>query len=271
MKSINKNIAQKMERNYINGFKLLSGINGVTFRADETIAEFISGYPVAWMNNVFRIDGNAKGLGQLISETLEKYTDNRCPMVWRVGALTEQPQRVIKLLRNNGFDLAGSSTAMILEGKIRDDSQALPELRIDLVTTEFQLRDWLIPFCQAFELSAPIANHFEQCIHSRLGLTSAEALFVAYADGAPACSASYFVDSEITVIYNVATLTHLRGRGYARRTMEAAIKHATKNSDFPIALYATEMGHPLYKSMGFVDVYKMKDFEPTSNYKVDLS
>jgi GNAT superfamily N-acetyltransferase len=264
----NKIIAQTMERNYINGFQQLSGINGATFHADDTIAEFISGYDVAWMNNVFRIDGNAKGLSQLISDTLSRYTDKHLPMVWRVGALTDQPQRVIKLLRNKGFDFAGSSTAMILETKTGLNSPALPELRIELVNKEAQVRDWLIPFTHAFGLGAPIANHFEQWIHRRLGLTSAEMWFVGYVDNEPACTASYFVDSEITVIYNVATMTHFRGRGYGRRIVEFAIKHATNNSDFPVALYATEMGYPLYKSMGFVDVFKMKNFEPTSNYKV---
>jgi GNAT superfamily N-acetyltransferase len=264
----NKIIAQKMERNYINGFQQLSGINGATFHSDETIAEFVSGYEVGWMNNVFRIDGDARGLSQQISDTLKRYTDKHYPMVWRVGSLTEQPKRVIKLLEKHGFDFVGSSAAMILETKIGSESPALPELRIELVQREAQVRDWLIPFCHAFELSAPISSHFEQWIHRRLGLTSSEVWFVGYANNEPACSASYFVDSEITVIYNVATMTHFRGRGYARRILEMAIRHALNNSAFPIALYATEMGYPLYKSMGFAHVYKMKNFEPTSNYKL---
>ena len=70
----------------------------------------------------------------------------------------------------------------------------------------------------------------------------------------------YLTDSEVTMIYAVGTLSEFRKRGYARRTMEAAIKHAWQQSEFPIALYASEMGHALYTSMGFKDLYSLEQY-----------
>ncbi len=239
---------------------MISGFNGSVFHEDASIAELKSGFKLAWMNNVFRIDGDSSSLEQLISQTLKKYSDEQCPMVWRVGALTTRPERVKKLLEANGLVFSGAAGAMILEKQNRRGSQSLPEFQIERVESGQQIDDWLKPFSQAFDLTPPIIDHFEVCIDRQLGRNPGEAWLIGYVDGTPVSSASYLLDSDVFVIYNVATLPNFRGRGYARRMVETVIEHASKFGDVPIALYSTEMGRPLYESMGFVDLYEMEDY-----------
>ena len=69
-------------------------------------------------------------------------------------------------------------------------------------------------------------------------------------DGILAASASVVTYGEdLAWVGMVLTLPQFRGRGFARRLMERAVEHA---GDRPTRLDATDMGQPLYESVGFV-------------------
>ena len=97
-------------------------------------------------------------------------------------------------------------------------------------------------------------------MRSRVEESKGEGWFTGYVNDLPVSSAYYLTDSEVTMIYAVGTLSVCRKRGYGRRTVEAAINHAWQQSSFTIALYASEIGHPLYKDMGFVDVCNLEQY-----------
>jgi GNAT superfamily N-acetyltransferase len=247
-----------MERNYINGFRLLSGINGTIFSEDEDTAEFWSGYSAAWINGVFRTNGSAKNLTEIVARTLRK--NPAVPMLWRVGVLTSEAERVGEALRSRGLRDAGKVPALaLLPGQLVSSNQPA-EMRVKVVSTHNEVIDWLEPYCNCFDLNDSIRNHFEQFIKGRLGSSQTEAWFVGYVDNNPVCCAYYLTTSEITVIYNVATLSEFRNLGYGRSLVEAAIKHAWQNSAYPIALYSSEMGLSVYRKIGFKDVYRLGEF-----------
>ncbi len=247
-----------MERNYINGFRLLSGINGTIFSEDEDTAEFWSGYSAAWINGVFRTNGSAKNLDEIVARTLRK--NPAVPMLWRVGVLTSEAERVGEALIARGLRDAGTVPALaLLRGQLVNSPQPA-ELTIEVVSSPAHVSDWLEPYCTAFDLNETIRGHFEQFIRGRLSSSQTEAWFVGYVGNKPACCAYYLTTSEITVIYNVATLSDFRNRGYGSSLVEAAIKHAWKNSAYPIALYSSEMGLSVYRKIGFKDVYRLGEF-----------
>jgi GNAT superfamily N-acetyltransferase len=129
-----------------------------------------------------------------------------------------------------------------------------------VVDKQEKLYDWLVPFADAYALSENVIDHFQQFMRSRVEQAKGEAWFTGYVDNLPVSSAYYLTDSEVTMIYNVGTLTDFRKRGYARRIVEAAINHAWEHSSFPVALYASKMGVSLYRDMGFVDVYSLDQY-----------
>jgi GNAT superfamily N-acetyltransferase len=254
----NLDIARRMERNYINGFRLISGINGTIFSEDEDTAEFWSGYSTAWINGVFRTNGSAQNLDEIVARTLRK--NPAVPMLWRVGVLTSEATKVGEKLIANGLRDAGTVPALaLMPGQLVSASKP-SELAVKTVSTPHEVIDWLEPYCTGFDLSDTIRDHFEQFIKGRLGLSQSEAWFVGYVDNKPACCAYYLTTSEITVIYNVATLAEFRNHGYGRSLVEAAIQHAWLNSAYPIALYSSEMGLSVYRKIGFTDVYRLGEF-----------
>jgi GNAT superfamily N-acetyltransferase len=253
----NNELACAMERNYITQFRLLSGINGATFVEGDVFTEFVSGYQTSWMNGILETNGSTAELSLRITETLRKYT---FPMTWRVGAMTSEPQIVKEALIANGLRVADTDPGMVLDRGRFSRSSPLPEFTVQLVDKIEKIEDWLIPFADAYALSSDVKNHFQVFMQNRVEDLALEGWFTGYADGLPVCSAYYLTDNEVTMIYAVGTLTGYRQRGYARRIVEDVIDHAWQHTSFPIGLYASEMGHSLYRDMGFVDVASVEQY-----------
>jgi GNAT superfamily N-acetyltransferase len=255
----NKDLPCKMERNLITQFRFFSGIKEATIKEDDTLTEFVSGYKTSWMNGVLRTNGNYPNLEDLISQTLSKYSKH-CPMLWRIGKLTSQPQLVKEALIKNGLKFEGADVAMALDKSRFCKSTILPEFVVQSVNKLEKVEDWLIPFAEAYSLADDVIDHFRQFMFSRVEQSQVEGWFTGYVNELPVSSAYYLTDNEVTVIYAVGTLSNFRKHGYGRRIVEAAINHALEHSNLPITLYASEMGHPLYKNMGFVDLYRLENY-----------
>jgi GNAT superfamily N-acetyltransferase len=255
--SLNNELPSRMERNFITQFRLLSGIKGAILRENGFLTEFVSGYKTSWMNGVLRTNGSVTNLCGQVAETVKNYAS---PMLWRLGALTSEPQLVRDALSVNGLTPADSEPGMVLDRKQFCLSPSIPEFKVEFVNQKDTVRDYLIPFADAYELSDDVIDHFQHFMTARVENPTSEGWFVGYLGKTPVSTTYYLTDSEVTMIYAVGTLSEFRKRGYARRTMEAAIKHAWQHSDFPIALYASEMGHSLYTSMGFKDLYSLEQY-----------
>lgn len=242
----------------MNGFKLISGIAGSTFIDNAQISEFFSGYPIAWMNGVFRIDGNSSILENLIRDTVAKYGGT--PMIWRLGEITPNKERVAELLLKNGLKFSGSEPGMVLDLNKLHYSEPVPGLTVKMLEYKQQIPDWLDQFASVFDLPADAKSHFDVFIQGNVGCVNDQAWFVGYVDDVPVSTSYYLIDSGVTMIYNVGTINGYRKKGCGRRVVEAAIDHALKISNDPITLYASEMGRPLYEDMGFVEVYRYNEY-----------
>lgn len=252
-------IACRMEQNYMNGFKLLSGINGARFIENEAIAEFFSGYQLSWMNGVFRIDGTRKDLSDLVSRTLTHYS-GKCPMIWRVGAMTSRSDLVGELLLSKGLHFGGNEPGMVLDVSKLRYSESVPEVTVRNIDDVGQISDWLDQFAKVFALPDDAKSHFGAYMKTQVGRAENEAWFVGYVNDVPASTAYYLIDSGVTMIYNVGTVREFRKKGCARRVVEAAIADALKKSNNPITLYASAMGRPLYEDMGFAEAYTYPEY-----------
>jgi GNAT superfamily N-acetyltransferase len=59
-------------------------------------------------------------------------------------------------------------------------------------------------------------------------------------------------------ILNVFTEAEFRGRGIARRVMDAVIAWSRAEGLFTVSLHASEMGRPLYEKLGFRPTNEMR-------------
>jgi predicted acetyltransferase len=86
-------------------------------------------------------------------------------------------------------------------------------------------------------------------------------LVVGWIDATPVSCAMVVVTGATAGIYNVATPPEHRRRGYGAAVTWAAIEEGRRSGCDHAALQASELGAPVYRSMGFVDVGRYVQLE----------
>jgi GNAT superfamily N-acetyltransferase len=86
-------------------------------------------------------------------------------------------------------------------------------------------------------------------------------VYVATADGTPACSLIAFDYEGDCGIYLVATVPPARGRGLATALMVRALKDARKRGCTTSSLQATARGRPVYERLGYRDLGEIQMWE----------
>jgi GNAT superfamily N-acetyltransferase len=82
--------------------------------------------------------------------------------------------------------------------------------------------------------------------------TGPSCAYVGYMEGLGVTAAAVFPLPRTLYVAMVATMPGEHGKGYAEAVMRRTIEQARKEfGDRPLSLHATEMGQPLYSSMGF--------------------
>jgi len=146
-----------------------------------------------------------------------------------------------------GFALALNMTGMAA-GELLPSRRATPELEFRRVLDETTARDLALINAQAYGMPAEL---FE-CI-CNLHLWHEDSFgYVGYAGGRPVTSAAAFPVAGTRYIALVATLPDAQGKGYAEAVMRQAIEQARQAmGNSRITLHASDMGRPVYRSMGF--------------------
>lgn len=256
----NTDLAARLERNFINSFRPFSGTDNAILSEDDVSTSFFSDYSVSWMNCVMKANGSFPKFDELVTDIVNTHGKIH-PLAWRIGALTEYPDLVRDCLLRHKFKFTRRSPAMVLDVDQFRTTADLSDCTIKLIDCAQQINDYVACFAEAFPaVSAVVADHLRKCMQKQLGRTNYESWFVAYQDKTPVCSASYLIDSEIIMIYNVATRTAYRSKGYGRAITEAAINHALHCTSYPIGLYSSDMGYSLYRKIGFTEIGNTENY-----------
>lgn len=254
-------LAQRMENNSINAFRLIDGVSWADLIENDKTTEFVSGLPIPWMNTLFKTENSGTALDDLIDRTLRRCDQLNCPMLWKVSELKAERIEQKDVLEAHGLSLSGTDIAMILDPRKFRYSKNHEGVRIERVTDYLGIKDWLVPYVAAFNIPNELLNYFERLMTSKFLLSAdKENWFVGYLNGIPVSSASCLFDNDITMIYNVGTVPKYVGRGFARLVTDAAIKQAYANKQNPVALYATTQSFPLFRNMGFDELHEVDNY-----------
>ncbi len=263
-------LAYKIESNFINSYRNMHNLDNSVYWEDETTAGFVSGYPVPYLNCIFKFNSASSTPANEIQIALAPFKQRQCPMSWFVGVHTKEPEFVKTTLQAQGLKPSGALgnyMGMALDTNKFSYSQPAEELEITAVDGISKIEDFLKPFKIGFHASDRVAKYYELYMGSTLKRPSKEGSFVGYVNGSPVSTAAYYIDSGVALIHSVTTLPNFRKKGYARLLNEACIASARKKEDVPIVIYGSNMSNNLYRSMGFSDVYVMDNylFDPNTN------
>ena len=163
------------------------------------------------------------------------------------------PEEWERIATEQGFSRAINMTGMAAD-ELRPPRRATPDIEFRRITDDATARDLAMINAQAYEMPQEL---FE-CI-ANLCLWQEDSFgYVGYAGGrAVTCAATLPVAGTIYVAL-VATLPEAHGKGYAEAVMRKAVEHGQKSMGaLRLTLHASDMGLPLYKSMGFEPAGRM--------------
>lgn len=256
-------LCARLERNFLNYYRRRHGIFGSVVEGDVALTLTESPTDLCYLNRVFCVNADSEEqLRVLIGESLQRFRRRHCDMLWHVGSLTRQRESVRKYILELSARPQNSSYGLFLLGALPVNLAPAVELQIECLSNAAKIEDWLLPFKTCFNVDGDGLEHYRQCLKTLLGKSCADVWFTGYVEGKPVSTAAYSIDSDVIVLYSITTLPEFRKRGYAKMMTEAAINHARSHnsSDLPVALYSTIMAIPLYRELGFADLYELETY-----------
>ena len=85
--------------------------------------------------------------------------------------------------------------------------------------------------------------------------------FVGYRDGVPVATSLRFLSDGVVGIYGIATVPEARNRGFGSAMTLAALEDGRAQGYHVGVLGATAMGEPIYRRLGFQELYRVTQFE----------
>lgn len=256
-------LEDQLQQNYIKGFTLCEEFPDFQVYRESDNIHFITPCTASWMQGVLTSNIDSQILEKRCSSLLEIYRTSNIPALWRIGSLTKERALLEKVLEKLGCKETEGGNTMILNGPPSAKKNPLSELRIERVLTPDGLIPWTKPFAEAFEVNDFDTAFLKRCLLHTLHPDSSFQHFVGYDEqNNPVSCSSILLHENTAVLYNVATSSKFRGKGYATTLVNHAIEFSNKNwGEKIIGLFSSKMGENIYKKMGFTSIGTLSCWE----------
>jgi GNAT superfamily N-acetyltransferase len=257
-------LAAADERNLAEAWASFGQVPDVAVDATPAMVRVATGLPNPALNGVVRARLAPDEVDARIDDTLAWFTTQRVPMIWWVGP-TSSPDDLGARLEVHGLSRVGTTPGMSIHLDALPDVAPVPDdCTIAHVTDEASLRVVAQVAALGFEFATELLPPLTRFLVGLGGETSAWQFYVARLGAAAVATASLLLGSEVAGIYTVATLPEARRKGIGAAVTLAALQDA-RELGYPVAiLQASEMGHPVYRRLGFQDhgVYTLYHWAP---------
>jgi GNAT superfamily N-acetyltransferase len=209
----------------------------------------------AWPNQLFNLTASDEKLDSVLDAIEIQVEKGLIPNLMMCDALEENELEIIS--RRNYT--SSQWTAMSFDLVKRSFPSSKSTCSVLVVSSESELKEWL----RIVESELMNDMKLNPAIFGELLLLEDCQFLMAYNDKQPVSTALLFHAGNAAGIYLVATLKPFRGRGIGTDITAACLQKA-KNLHCDFAhLQATELGEPVYRSLGFkkngvINVFRIK-------------
>ncbi len=228
---------------------------------DPDMTWSITNLPYPLFNGVMRTRLLADQADAAIDAVLARFRARGVPLSWWIGPSTE-PRDLGRRLAKRGF-VGDRAPGMAVElAKLGEQTQPVQGLSIQIVRDEVTAREWGLTCARGFE--APDA--------SRKGLGEAWADLICHVDpegivsylgcldGRPVATSLLMYGAGVAGIYAVATVPEARRKGIGAAMTCAPLLDARSKGYAIGILQASEMGAPVYRSLGFEEYCEVFEY-----------
>jgi GNAT superfamily N-acetyltransferase len=243
-----------------------------------TIGEYASGIEkvyrdskIAWLSSRIDMGYGCNFVMPLCLETaeqdeaiiasIERAKKNQVRVEWWISPAAIEAGFSARLTAH-GFTYIGGPTGMAVElANLNGDIPRPTNFVIKPVETETELRAWVDTLVDVWPLPEVWRDLiFEGYAGYGLGADRDLRHYLGYVDDAPVAASSGLFAAGVAGIYAVVTQSEFRGRGLGAFMTQAPLLEA-RNQGYQIGiLQASVMGHPVYRRLGFEDVFRYQSF-----------
>jgi ribosomal protein S18 acetylase RimI-like enzyme len=236
-------------KSLIDAWKLMSGrFVGSNFQRVDGVASTFANIPLSFFNISFqeRPAVSAADLQAMLA-TMRRRT-KACPHPSIIGLCEDWvPEDWQAIAAEDGFTFVLNMTGMAAD-ELLPLRRPSPELEYRRVQHDATARDLAMINAHAYQMPPEL---WECLCNLQLWHPDSNA-YVGYRDGKAVSSAASLPIDGAMYIALVATLPEEHGRGYAEAVMRQAIEQGRAGmGKRRMVLHASDMGQPLYQSMGF--------------------
>lgn len=244
--------------NYAGGWRAITEGLGVRMSVLEgRVPHFLTGLPIMMYNCLF--DGRLREPGD-VDRVVAAFTARRLPFMWFVGpnASPALPVWLGARLEEATMQIPGMALHLDPSSVPELEASATPE-GVEIVDAAPHRDTYFSIFLDGFNLEAGDGERLQA--FARLYFEYPEAHhYVALHGGRPAGIGTVLYHAGVAGIYDVVTLKEHRRKGVARAIMSRLLLDATARGVGTSILHSTEMGHALYRSLGFEDRFVFRRF-----------
>jgi GNAT superfamily N-acetyltransferase len=224
-------------------------------RNADFIAWTVGGSPLDNHNAVVRAELTEATVDEEINAFQAALTQKNVPGSWHLGP-TMRPVTLGERLLAHGFTNDGDDLGMGLELRSYSARVAMPvELNIEPVSTLQQLRDYADVLAQGFGEGEREAR-WVQSLFAVIGLKAGTSWqhLVGYVGHEPVTTTTLFYTGDTAGLYFIATAPAWRQRGLGAAITAGALDAARERGAQRAVLFASSMGHSVYRRVGFADL-----------------
>ncbi|MGA7845671.1 MAG: GNAT family N-acetyltransferase [Thermoplasmata archaeon] len=218
-----------------------------------------SGVPFPIFNWVLRNRFSESEADEQISATIHHFRARGLPFYWGIFP-DDRPRNLRERLLAAGFE-AEEAPAMAIELDRPPTPPPRKGLSIEPVRTMEQVRVFAETLNAGdFQAAPEVAETIPDVLRPSLSSGSAEPhlrCFVGYHDGKPVATSARFLSGGVVGIYGIATVPAARRRGFGMSMTLAALEDGRTLGYRSGVLTATTMGEPLYRHLGFRELYRL--------------
>ena len=245
-----------LQDGYLSFCRLLGHKSGMSWGEEPDIAWAMTPLPLRGFNRIVRVRLDADRADGRIRETADRYEAAGVRPTWWIDPLST-PADLGERLERRGL-VSETVPAMRIE------STAVPDLDLPVgVTLSWAvdpepLRAAVHLIAAGFGMPDELGGALADVMAPIARPGSPARTVVARLDGRPVAAAQAMLTGEAVAIFNVATLEAARGRGIGAAVTVAVLRDAMERGARFGALESSDMGHLVYRRLGFRDVASLQ-------------
>lgn len=254
-------LVDAIEANFCAYFAAFTCLPRIVMQADAEAMWLVAN--TAPGNTILRARLTPARVAAKIAEIVADMSARGAASAWWELFPNSQPPDLAAHLLTAGWRYVGSEPAMVADLHALDLTPDLrPNFRIVRVSDEATLHDWYVASASGFE-GTLVGGRPYYDTYACIGFDSAGAWqhYVGYLDGEAVTSSTLLLAAGLAGIYDVSTVPSARNKGLGKAITLAPMLAARERGYRHAILFASEQGHPVYRSIGFTDVFTREDYE----------